>query len=90
MYEYNTAGKLIKKAMTYSRRGKPESEEVTTNTYNVQGDRTSTKTVKDGQTIWNYNWEHKYDAKGNRIQTAHIKAGKPEYVEVLKLLYYKQ
>ena len=76
-FENNAAGKPVKRVMSHFYKGKKDSEEVTSLTYNTQGDTTSTRTVKDGKVTYDYRWEHKYDAKGSRIQTAHIKAGKP-------------
>jgi YD repeat-containing protein len=87
-FENNKAGKPLKRVMSHFYQGKKDSEEVTTFTYSPQGDMTSQKTEKDGKVTYDYRWEHKYDDKGNRIQTAHIKAGKPEHIEVLELRYY--
>jgi hypothetical protein len=87
-FENNPAGKPVKKVMRHFYQGKKDSEEVTTYTYNREGDMTTQRTEKDGKVTYDYSWEHKYDAKGNRVQTAHIKAGKPEYIEVLDLRYY--
>lgn len=88
-YAYNPAGKRSKRVMAHFTAGKKDKEELTTYTYNAQGDMTSEKTVSDGKTTWDYRWEHKYDARGTRIETAHIKAGKLEYIETLKILYHK-
>lgn len=86
--EYNAARKVTKRTTEQFYNDKKNSEEVTTHTYNSQGDITTRKTVKDGKTISDYTWQHNYDENGNRIQTVYINAGKPEFVEVLELRYY--
>ncbi len=87
-FENNVGGKPVRRVMSHFYQGKKDSEEITIYSYNAQGDKTSQKTVTDGKVTYDYAWQHKYDAKGNKIQTAHIKAGKPEHIEVLELRYY--
>ena len=62
-FDYNAAGKPLKRVMSHFYQGKKDREEITTYSYNSQGDTTSQKTVSDGKATYDYGWQHKYDEK---------------------------
>ncbi len=88
-FTYDSAGRVLKQTLTSLFEGKVQTVEITDNTYDPQGGRTSSIRTKDGKVTSSLSWKHTYDKKGSRIQTVHLKDGKPLHVEVRKLTYYQ-